>query len=155
MENIIVAIDFFQITPAIMTQAETLAQAFNSKLWLIHIAEPEPDFIGFKTGPQPKREHWAEEFRKEHQQIQDLAEELRQKGLDAVGLLLQGSTVETILAEAKKLAADLIIVGSHGRSEIEKFFVGSVSEGILKTAYCPVLVIPVSSRSLENCISQK
>ncbi|MDJ0556062.1 MAG: universal stress protein [Microcoleaceae cyanobacterium MO_207.B10] len=150
MKNIVVAIDFSEITPAIITQAETLAQAFKSKVWLIHIAEPEPDFVGFKTGPQSKREHWAEEFRHEHQQIQDVAEQLRQKGFDAVALLLQGATVETILTEAKKLAADLIIVGSHGRSGIEKLFVGSVSEGILKDAHCPVLVIPASSRSPEN-----
>ncbi|MGK7919995.1 MAG: universal stress protein, partial [Trichodesmium sp.] len=138
MKNIVVAIDFSQITPTIITQAETLAQAFQSKLWLIHITEPEPDFVGFKTGPQPKRDHWAEQFRKEHKQIQDLAEELRQKGLDTVALLTQGSTVETILAEAKKLTADLIIVGSHGRSGIEKLFMGSVSEGILKDSPCPV-----------------
>ncbi|MEM1171970.1 MAG: universal stress protein [Cyanobacteria bacterium P01_H01_bin.35] len=142
MKNIVVAIDFSQITPTIISQAETLARAFQSKLWLIHIAEPEPDFVGFKTGPQPKRDRWAEEFRKEHKQIQDLAEELRQKGLDTVALLTQGSTVETILAEAKKLTADLIIVGSHGRSGIEKLFMGSVSEGILKDSPCPVLVIP-------------
>jgi nucleotide-binding universal stress UspA family protein len=79
-----------------------------------------------------------------------MAEELRQKGLDTVALLTQGATVETILAEAKKLAADLIIVGSHGRSAIEKFFAGSVSQGILKDAPCPVLLIPASSRSAEN-----
>ncbi|OZH53304.1 universal stress protein [Hydrocoleum sp. CS-953] len=142
MKNIVVAIDFSQITPTIISQAETLAQAFKSKLWLIHITEPEPDFVGFKTGPQPKRDHWAEQFRKEHKQIQDLAEELRQKGLDTVALLTQGSTVETILAEAKKLTADLIIVGSHGRSGIDKLFMGSVSEGILKYSPYPVLVIP-------------
>lgn len=150
MKNIVVAIDLSQITPTIITQAETFALAFNSKLWLIHIAEPDPDFVGFKTGPQSKREHWAEEFRHEHQQIQDLAEQLRKKSFDAVGLLLQGATVETILKEAKKLTADLIVVGSHGRSGIEKLFVGSVSEGILKDAVCPVLVIPSSSRSPEN-----
>ncbi|MGD1715551.1 universal stress protein [Dapis sp. BLCC M172] len=142
MKNIVVAIDFSQITPTIISQAETLAQAFKSKLWLIHITEPEPDFVGFKTGPQPKRDHWAEQFRKEHKQIQDLAEELRQKGLDTVALLTQGSTVETILAEAKKLTADLIVVGSHGRSGIDKLFMGSVSEGILKDSPYPVLVIP-------------
>ncbi|MGB3514179.1 MAG: universal stress protein [Microcoleaceae cyanobacterium] len=150
MKNIVVAIDFSPITPTIITQTQTLAQAFKSKLWLIHIAEPDPDFVGFKTGPQSKREHWAEQFRSEHQQIQDLAEQLRQKGFDAVALLLQGATVETILTEAKKLAADLIIVGSHGRSGIEKLFVGSVSEGVLKHTHCPVLVIPSSLRSPEN-----
>ncbi len=74
----------YQITPIIITHAETLAQAFKSKLWLIHIAEPEPDFVGFKTGTQPKCDRKAQEFRKEHQQIQERAEELRQKGLDVV-----------------------------------------------------------------------
>lgn len=149
MKNLVVAIDFSPITPAIIVQAETLAQAFNSKLWLIHIAEPEPDFVGFETGPQTKREHRAKEFRSEHQQIQDLADQLRQKGFDAVGLLLQGPTVETILTESKKLAADLIVVGSHGRSGISKLLVGSVSEGILRDADSPVLVIPAGARSLE------
>ena len=150
MKNIVVAIDFSEITSAIITQAEILAQAFQSKLWLLHIAEPDPDFVGFKTGPQSKRDHWAKEFRSEHQQIQDLAAGLRQKGFDAVALLLQGSTVETILAEAKKLGADIIIVGSHSRSGIEKLFMGSMSEGILRSAHCPVLVIPADSRSREN-----
>ena len=150
MKNIVIAIDFSEITPTILTKAETLAQAFQSKLWLIHIAEPEPDFVGFKTGPQPKRDRWAEEFHKEHRQIQDMAEELRKKGIDTVALLTQGATVETILAEAQKLTADLIIVGSHGRSGIEKLLMGSVSQGILQNAPCPVLVIPASLRAAEN-----
>lgn len=142
MKKILVAIDFSEITPKIITQALILAQATSSKLWLIHIAAPEPDFVGYETGPQTERDYMANKFREEHRQIQKYAEELRQKGIEVVALLLQGATVETILREANKLDVDLIIIGSHGKSGLYKVLVGSVSEGILQSSNCPVLVVP-------------
>lgn len=75
-----------------------------------------------------------------------MAESLRLKGLDAKGLLVQGSTVETILKQADKLEAQMIVMGSHGRGAIYKMLVGSVSEGVLHGAQCPVLVVPTHKR---------
>ena len=142
MKNIVVAIDFSESTPAIIAQGSTLAQATLSKLWLIHIAAPEPDFVGYKTGPQTERDHIAHKLHSEHRQIQQWAEELRQKGIEAVALLVQGQTVKTLLEEADKLKTDLIVVGSHGKTGLYKVLVGSISEGILRHANCPVLVVP-------------
>ncbi|EGJ34953.1 MULTISPECIES: universal stress protein [Moorena] len=142
MQNFLVAIDFSEITPVVIAQAESLAAATKSKLWLIHIAEPEPDFVGYQTGPQTERDYIAHKFRKEHRQLQKWAENSRQKGIDAAALLIQGPIVETILAQAQKLAVDLIVVGSHGHSGLYKALVGSISEGILQKADCPVMVIP-------------
>lgn len=142
MFNILVAIDFSEIAPAILAQAKFLTQATRGKLWLIHVAPPEPDFVGYQTGPQTERDYIAHKFWEEHRQLQQQAEALRNQKIDATALLLQGPTVETILKEARKLAADLIIVGSHGRSGLYQVFIGSVSSGILQQATCPVLVVP-------------
>jgi nucleotide-binding universal stress UspA family protein len=60
--------------------------------------------------------------------------------------LLQGSIVETILKQAKKLDVEMIVMGTHGRGAVFKLLVGSVSEGVLRGAKCPVLVVPTHNR---------
>jgi nucleotide-binding universal stress UspA family protein len=57
-------------------------------------------------------------------------------------LLVQGVTADTILEEAAKLAADIIVVGSRGKGALQQLVVGSVSEGVLRKSQCPVLVVP-------------
>ncbi|MDY7014604.1 MAG: universal stress protein [Cyanobacteriota bacterium] len=150
MYKLLVAMDFSEIAPAILAQAEFLARATKGKVWLIHVAPPEPDFIGYDTGPQTERDYIARQFWDEHRQLQERAEELRQKEIDAIALLLQGPTVETIVTEANKLAANLIVVGSHGRRGLDRVLVGSVSSGILQKAPCPVFVIPAHLQGGEN-----
>jgi nucleotide-binding universal stress UspA family protein len=68
---------------------------------------------------------------------------LRQDGLEATALLVQGPIVATILAEAQKMNADLLIVGSHGFGALYDLVVGSSSRGVLKDTEIPVLVVPV------------
>ena len=68
---------------------------------------------------------------------------MRQAGLEATALLVQGPIVETILAEAKKMKVDLLIVGSHGFGALYDLVVGSSSRGVLKDTEIPVLVVPV------------
>lgn len=140
--NILVALDFSDATEAIVRQAEEIAAPRSAKVWLLHVAEPEPDFVGYRPGPQSVRNFLAERFRKEHRTIQHLAERLRAAGLESTALLVQGPTAETILHEAGKLHIDMIIVGSHGRGAMYQLLVGSVSEGVLRGAACPVLVVP-------------
>jgi len=59
-------------------------------------------------------------------------------------LLVQGPTTETILGEAEKLAADLIVVGSHGHGALARAIVGSTSRSLLGKAKVPVLVVPAA-----------
>ena len=53
-----------------------------------------------------------------------------------------GSAVKTILDEAERYDADLIIIAASGRSRVERFFVGSTADRVIREARCPVLVIP-------------
>ena len=146
MENIVTAIDFSEITEKVIERAAEIARCFASKLWLIHIAAPEPDFVGYGTGPQSKRDWRAKTLREEHRYIQEKARELSQSGIKVTTLLLQGETVETILREAAKLNAEMIVVGSHGHGALYKALVGSVSEGIIRQASCPVLIVPSQTK---------
>ena len=57
----------------------------------------------------------------------------------------EGGTVATILARATALPADLLVLGTHGRSGFERWVLGSVTEKVLRTALCPVLTVPKDS----------
>lgn len=143
MKNILVTIDFDKESGLLIDKAFELAMHFKSKIWILHIAEPEPDFIGYAVGPQYIRDHRAEELREEHKILQKYAEELRQKGVDAEGLLIQGPTIEMIIEESVKLNTDLIIAGHHKHGFFYNAFVGSVSTEIIKESNIPVLIIPL------------
>lgn len=145
--NIMVSVDFSDATPRILEATVKLARALTAKVWLLHVAEPEPDFVGYQAGPDVVRDQVAREFRGEHRKIQEYAESMREQGLAATALLIRGPIVETVIAEARRLEADLLVVGSHGYGAVYDLLVGSVSRGILKHTEIPVLVVPV--RGLE------
>jgi len=142
MRTILVPIDFSDVTTRVVDTATNLAKAFSGKLCLLHIAAPDPAFVGWEPGPDIARHQRATDLRDEHRRTQELAEQLRSQGLDAQALLVQGPTVETILERAAKLGADLIVMGSHGHGALYRALLGSISEGVVRQANCPVLIIP-------------
>lgn len=142
MKNILVTIDYDKKVGLLIDKAYELAKSFDSKIWLMHIAAPDPDFVGYDVGPQYIRDFRAEDLKKEHRKIQRLASELQEKGVNAEGLLVQGATIEMIIKESKKLNIDLIIAGHHKHGFFYKAFVGSVSAQIIKKSKLPVLIVP-------------
>ncbi len=143
MKNILVTIDFNKNEQLVVDNAFQLAEKFDSKIWLIHIAAPDPDFIGYDVGPQYIRDNRATELRNEHKLLEELTNTLKGKGVQAEGLLVQGATIEMIIAEAKKLHVDLIIAGHHDHNFLYNAFVGSISGQIIKKSKIPVLIIPI------------
>ena len=145
--NILVAVDLSAAATPVLQAAHAYAIAAKANLWLIHVAEPDPDFVGYQAGPPTVRQDVATQFRHAHKELQTRAEALRQVGLTVTPLLVQGPTAATLLKEAERIKADMIIVGSHGHGAVRHLLVGSVTEDILKQARCPVVVVPVRKRS--------
>lgn len=143
MKNILVSIDFDNNEQFLLDKALEFAKAFGAKLWLIHIAAPDPDFVSLEVGPQYVRDQRAEDLKKEHKLLYDFSQSLSQKGVEAEGLLVQGATIKMIIKEAKKLNTDMIIAGHNKRNFLYQTFVGSVSEDIIKQSNIPVLVVPL------------
>jgi nucleotide-binding universal stress UspA family protein len=143
MKNILVAIDFNPSEQLLIDKAFQLAQAFDSKIWLMHIAAPEPDFVGYGVGPQYIRDSRAAELRKELKLLQEYTTQLKEKGVDADGLLIQGATIEMVIEESEKLNVDLIIAGHQEHGFLYQAFVGSVSTQIIKKSKIPVLIVPL------------
>lgn len=143
MKNLLVTVTFEEKETAILlNKAMSIAEKFGSKIWLVHIAAPDPDFIGYEVGPQYIRDHRADELKKEHKLVKKYADELREKKFDAEGLLVQGATVDMILKESTKLNIDLVIIGHHKHNLLYKIFVQDIDENIVHESKVPVLMIP-------------
>lgn len=145
MKNILVTIDFNNNEKALLDKAVEMAKCFEAKIWLLHVAAPEPEFIGFGVGPQYIRDTRAEELRKEHRLMSDYTELIKLEHQECEGLLINGATIEMIIEETQKLAIDLIIIGHHEHHFMYKAFFGSVASGVIKKANIPVLIIPLEN----------
>ena len=139
--SLLVALDFSSVADDQLEIVGRLASP-NREVFLLHVAEPDPSFVGFEAGPETVRDQVAEEFHREHEMIQTLADRLRDAGHTVNALLIQGPTVQTILEQAEKLGAEVIVVGSHGRGKLFDLVVGSVSAEVIRKSPVPVLVVP-------------
>lgn len=146
LKNILVAVDFNDAVGELLGYAEGFAEKFGAKIWVVHVAAPDPDFVGYEPGPQYIRDLKAEDFREEHRNLQSICKTFLSEEVETEALLIQGSTVETVLQEAKKLKADMLIVGTHKHSFLHNLLQESVSLELLKRAGLPILTIPVEEK---------
>ena len=139
--SLLVAVDFSAVADDQLEIVGRLARP-NREIYLLHVAEPDPSFVGYEAGPDEVRHDVAVEFQREHDELHALADRLREQGHEVTALMIQGPTVKTILEQADKLEAEVIVVGSHGRGKLFDVVVGSVSAGVIRKASVPVLVVP-------------
>ena len=140
--KILAAVDFSPVTTQVLATLKLIAATSPAQVWLVHVAPPDPAFIGYEAGPHAVRNQVAAEHHARHQQLQELAERLRSDGVDTTALLLQGATVATLVAEAERLQATMIVLGSHGHGRVYDIMAGSVAEGVVRATKWPVLLVP-------------
>ncbi len=145
--NILVTVDFSRASIGILEKARTLAIALSAKVWLLHVVEQDPDFLDDEFGSQSERDHLSQEFPQEYKALQQEVDKFQNSEIETTPLLVQGPTVDIILQKSKILDIDIIILGSHGHGGVHHLIFGSVSEGVLRSASCLVLVIPTHGRA--------
>jgi nucleotide-binding universal stress UspA family protein len=150
--RIVVAIDLKAGTDRLLAEAQRYGLALNAVVDIIHIAPPDPDFVGYMKSDDPAektqdnliRESEATALRAEHQQTQDFAAALRANGLRVErALTVQGPILATILDQTRKLSADLLILGSHHHIALHRLWFGDIAVDATKQAPCSLLVIPL------------
>jgi nucleotide-binding universal stress UspA family protein len=140
--TILVAVDFSDVSGKMLDAVLRILRADQLQVFVVHVAEPDPEFVGWEAGPGVVRDQVAAEFHRERQDVESMAERLRREGVDATGLVVQGPTVATILDEIQRRGAELLVVGSHGHGAAYDLAVGSISSGVIRKSPVPVLVIP-------------
>ncbi len=140
MKTILVPIDFSNVADKVVETAAAVAGAFGSKVILVHVAEPEPQFVGYDPGPLSVRVAVAGDIHAEQQRLEGFKRKFG--AADVLALHVQGSIPDEILDLAREHEATLIVIGSHGHGALYHLLAGSVTTAILKGAHCPVLIVP-------------
>ncbi|MCW3807867.1 universal stress protein [Plebeiibacterium marinum] len=143
MKNILVAVDFKEGTDKVLGIAKEMGQLYLAKVWIIHVSAPEPDFVGYEVGPQYIADLRETELKEEHKQLKKYADDLSFSGLSADSIMLEGGTIEMLVAEIEKLHIDLVIVGHHKHGFFHKAFFGRTDVSLIEHTKIPALVVPV------------
>lgn len=141
--NIIVAVDLSPASNKVIEAARGVGDLTGVSIYVLHVIETGSDYITYFDATDTQREKVGEDFPKERDALETLTVKLQDEGLDATAVLRCGPAVETTLAEAERLGAGLIVVGTHGHSAVYDVLVGSYSAGIMRRSKLPVLVVPV------------
>jgi nucleotide-binding universal stress UspA family protein len=141
--HVLCPLDFSESSLRALDYAVMVARRFEAALTVLHAA-PTFDPLTTRTGPL------ADDFRivnlpTREDVVTELARVAHDAGADAERLTTvaeAGQTVPTILDHALARNADLLVMGTHGRSGFERFLLGSVTEKLLRKSPCPVLTVP-------------
>ena len=137
-QNILVATDGSKHSAAALDQAISLATSCNSTLFIIHSIDTNPEFLALSPALQEKLENDGTR----------ILEEAKNK---ATGAGVRCETIfdrsqqsyKAIINTAKDKNIDLIVLGSHGKNELTKLVMGSVTRQVIGHTPCAVLVVPV------------
>ena len=143
MSNILIAVDLKATDQQLLTRGLTLAKGLNAKVWIIHVAAPDPDFVGYDVGPQYIRDSRAAVLKTEHKDLETYMNDMRDEGVACEALLIQGPTVELLLEEIDKLAIDWMVMGEHKHGFLYETMIGHTSAKILKHISIPVIIVPL------------
>ena len=140
--HILVPIDGSETSMLAVSKASGLALAFGSRITLIHVIDNYP-FIGVGADyALGQNEYLAAATTSANAALARGVAALAAEGLHSDQRVIDGHVVhEGIVDTAIAIAADLIVMGSHGRSGIEKLLLGSVTQRVLQDATMPVLVV--------------
>ena len=134
--------DFSRASGAAFARAAAMAKADRAQLLLVHVLAPPVPIAG-EGYISPKvyddLEASARSYGQKH--LGALQAKARKAGVKVLTLLLDGVAHEQIARAAKAKKADLIVIGTHGRTGLAKFFLGSVASRVVATAPCPVLTV--------------
>ena len=146
MKTILAAVDFSQITQQVVDGASALAEAMQAKLVRLNVWEPIASYVPVGaamdviTAPVPVE---PPDLNLVKERLEQFASPLRSKGLSVEILVSTALPVDEILNQSKRLAASMIVLGSHGHGALFQLFSGSVVTSVLHKSSIPVTVIPV------------
>jgi nucleotide-binding universal stress UspA family protein len=141
IRNILMATDFSSASRTAFRRALDLAAANRATLWIGHVVPAVPGTMSGDPLPRMYREMDLFVRRDAEKHLRALAKAATRAGVRARTLLLHGVAHEAIRRAARVRHADLVVLGTHGRTGAARFFVGSIAARVVATAPCPVLTV--------------
>jgi nucleotide-binding universal stress UspA family protein len=150
MKKVLIAIDYNPVSEKVTNAGYELAQSLNAEVCLIHVIDDVgfygsqfPTFMGYDgyTGMGPDFDVALE--------MRSIAEEFLEKAKSHLKdenvrtHLAEGNTVKSIMNYVEEWGADVLVLGTHSHSVLEKIFLGTVAEKIVEKTTIPLYLVPV------------
>jgi nucleotide-binding universal stress UspA family protein len=143
LPNLLCPIDFSENSRHALSHAVTIGRWYGSRITALHVVEPgltiNPPILFADAARVTSRRASREEL---EACVREWLAPAASANLDADVVIMEGNPARAILECARTLGADLVVLGTHGRSGFERFMLGSTTEKVLRKAGCPVLTVP-------------
>lgn len=145
--RVLVPVDFSKSSLQALDYAIELAAVFKAEVIVLYVVEPvyyaAPDLTG---GAATMAELFEQQQRQARTQLVRLEQRYRKARVPLRGVLKPGTAYHAIAEAAQELKADLIVMGTHGRTGVSHLLMGSVAERVVRSAPCPVLTVNASKQ---------
>lgn len=143
--KILVAVEDSKYADAITQTLLAQAKPGDTQVCVLHVVEPPSLLLGREMGgfEHDLDQAWQARQNQAEALVAKTAQMLRSHGLEVTTQVEQGEPKSQIIDTAEKWGADLVVVGSHGRSGLERFLIGSVSDAVARHAPCSVQIVRI------------
>lgn len=153
--KILVPLDGSALSEQALSMAQNLAQSSDTCLHLLQVIALRPELEALRGSGSESITvlEMAQDTARRLREVQTargkaylegLAVQLQQAGINVTTVLREGAADEHIVAYAKEQEIDLIVMSTHGYSGFKRFFLGSVTDRVIRAGQTPVLVLPAS-----------
>lgn len=157
VRNLLYATDLGPHGQEVFYHAAGLALRLGANIHIVHVVEPMSEYahslIDNYVAPELQETLRKEGYEEARNEIKRRLDKFCQEQLQGEAVtqivstkVIEGLPVEVILGEAKRIGADLIVLGSHGQTALGEIFMGSVAHKVTLKAKLPVLLIPIAKK---------
>jgi nucleotide-binding universal stress UspA family protein len=119
-----------------------MAKHDHAKLTILHVAEPTMPVSADQSAAYAGWDQHEKQLRVWAQrQLARMTAVATKAGVQAEGILAEGSAAREIVRAARRRHTELVVIGTHGRRGLAKLFLGSVTAGVVATSACPVMTV--------------
>jgi nucleotide-binding universal stress UspA family protein len=137
--KILCPVDFSTTSGHAFIYAAAIAQQFEADLTVLHVVEDVPLLTAYAGRPDMDTTREAEKYARK--ELARLAASVDAGKAKIRSEIVRGKSHEAILRFAAQHDVDLIVIGKHGRSQLDYWLFGSVTERVIRGAKCPVMVV--------------
>jgi nucleotide-binding universal stress UspA family protein len=139
--TILVAVDFSDVSAAALKAALELSRRLGAQLKVVHVVQPQPVPMPLEGSAIYMDEVQTWQIEEASKSLDLFIQQHAAPESVAMKKVRSGVAAAEITQAAQEIGADLIVMGTHGRSGLRHLLMGSIAESVLRTAPVPVLCV--------------
>ncbi|WP_089717097.1 universal stress protein [Candidatus Entotheonella palauensis] len=152
--KVLVPLDGSEVSERALAHAQRVAEAFGARVYLLQIISLTHEYEAVRGGgdeslitieysQETARQITASRQTRAEAYLAALAAQLEETGIQVEASVRQGPTSDHIMNFIEETGIDPVVMSTHGRSGLQRFFLGSVTDRVIRSSRVPVLAVPL------------